>query len=159
MNEISKKPDQFVVALTEQADALSAYSRLASDSIADAASWMRQGSLARAIPEAIPDALMVVNERGTIVSVNAQFELMFGHHRSQVIGRTPEMLLPEQFRDSHVPLRCAFADDPRVRDMLTHRDLNAVRRNGTQFRASVRLGPVMTPEGLFIITTIRRLQD
>jgi PAS domain S-box-containing protein len=137
-------------------DAFAQYHRLATDSITDAQNWMRACSLARAIPEAMPDAMVVIDEAGLIVSVNAQFELMFGYHRSQVVGQPPEMLMPNAFRDCRDNLRHGFIHDPRVRDMAGSQI--ARRKNGVEIPVEIRLGPVVTPDGAFIIATIRRVR-
>jgi PAS domain S-box-containing protein len=138
-------------------DALAQYHQLATDSITDAQNWVRACSLARAIPEAMPDAIVVVDEAGLIVSVNAQFELMFGYHRSQVIGQPPEMLMPEAFRQCHIDLSRGFIHDPSARDL--EGKVLARRKNGVEIQVEIRLGPVVTPDGAFIIATIRRVRD
>ena len=138
-------------------DALAQYHQLATDSITDAQNWVRACSLARAIPEAMPDAILVVDEAGLIVSVNAQFELMFGYHRSQLIGQPSEILMPAAFRQHHVDLRRGFTQDPRVRDIEGKQV--ARRKNGVEIPVEIRLGPVVTPDGAFIIATIRRVRD
>jgi PAS domain-containing protein len=79
--------------------------------------WLSQAALSRAIPEAMPDALLETDEAGLIVSVNLQFELMFGYHRSEVVGRAVEMLLPESVRDRHIKHRRAYVVSPNVREM------------------------------------------
>ena len=135
------------------------YRQIAAAAMTDAESWLRQGALSRAIPEAMPDAIMVTDEVGTIVLVNAQFELMFGYHRSEVVGNKPEMLMPEAVRDSHVVHRKAFADDPRVRQLLENLNLRGRRKNGAEFSVLIRLGPVVIPDGVFTIAVIRRRHE
>src|SRR5258708_6845953 len=81
------------------------YRQMANAALADAESCVQQSALSRAIPEALPDAIVVSDHAGTIVSVNARFELMFGYHRSEVIGHTPEMLLPSAGRVRHAQSR------------------------------------------------------
>ncbi len=135
------------------------YRRIADAAITDAGAWLRQGALSRAIPEAMPDAIMVTDEAGVIVSVNAKFELMFGYHRSEVIGQLPEMLMPPAQRDRHVTHRRSYAEDPRVRDMSAKMQLRALRKNGVEFDALIKLGPVVIPGGIYTIVVIRKAQD
>ncbi len=106
------------------------YRRIADAAITDAGDWLRQGALSRAIPEAMPDAIMVTDEAGVIVSVTAKFELMFGYHRSEVIGQLPEMLIPPGLRARHVAQRRAYAEEPKVRDMRENLKLRGRRKNG-----------------------------
>jgi PAS domain S-box-containing protein len=144
---------------TQAADAkalVEQYRKIAEAAISDAETWLRQGALSRAIPEAIPDAILVADESGVIVSVNAQFELMFGYHRSEVIGRTPEMLMPEAVRGRHVENRRAYSENPRVRDMSENIKLRGLRKNGIEFNLLAKLGPVVIPEGIYTIVVIRK---
>jgi PAS domain S-box-containing protein len=132
------------------------YRQIAGAAMADAETWLRQGALSRAIPEAMPDAILVADEQGNIISVNSQFELMFGYHRSEVIGQTPEMLLPEAVRTRHVEHRRGYVDSPRVREMGEDLTLLGRRKNGLEFRVQVKLGPVVIPTGVYTIVVIRR---
>jgi PAS domain S-box-containing protein len=135
------------------------YRQIAGAAMADAETWLRQGALSRAIPEAMPDAILVADDEGKIISVNSQFELMFGYHRSEVIGRTPEMLLPEAVRARHVEHRRGYVDNPRVREMGEDLTLLGRRKNGLEFRVQVKLGPVVIPTGVYTIVVIRRTKD
>jgi len=135
------------------------YREIAEAVLSDAEIWLRQGELSRAIPEAMPDAILVTDENGCIVSVNAQFELMFGYHRSEVIGKLPEILMPEPDRAGHVSLRQAYANAPRVRDMAGDQRILARRKNGSEFRVQVKLAPVIISAGLYTIAVIRTIRD
>ena len=135
------------------------YRQIAGAAMADAETWLRQGALSRAIPEAMPDAILVADEQGKIISVNSQFELMFGYHRSEVIGQTPEMLLPEAVRARHVEHRRSYVENPRVREMGEDLMLLGRRKNGLEFRVQVKLGPVVIPAGVYTIVVIRRTKD
>src|SRR5215467_15673548 len=58
----------------------------------------RNEAQARAILEAAGQAILIVDERGTILSVNRQAELMCGSPRERLIGVPVETLLPERLR-------------------------------------------------------------
>src|SRR4051812_36789953 len=139
--------------------AVEQYRKIADAAITEAESWLRQGALSRAIPEAMPDAIMVTDESGVIVSVNGRFELMFGYHRSEVIGRMPEMLMPEAVRARHVEHRREYTGNPRIRDMSENLKLRGRRKNGAEFEAFIKLGPVIIPAGIYTIVIIRKLRD
>jgi PAS domain-containing protein len=72
----------------------------------------------RAITEAAPDAIVVIDGKGSIVLVNAQTENIFGYRRGELLGRQIEMLVPERFRRGHSSYRADFFSEPRVPDGL-----------------------------------------
>lgn len=141
------------------AEALTRWQDFYASAMEDAAHQAATDALIRAIPEALPDALLIVNARGQIVLVNTQFELMFGYHRCELIGKTPEMLLPPELRERHVHHRRGYAGDPRTRAMGSDMVLRARHKDGTEFRVLVMLGPVVTPDGICTIAVIRRAVD
>src|SRR5260370_23710306 len=86
-----------------------------------------------ALLEAAPDAMVIVDESGTIVLVNGQTEALFGYSREEVLGQPIEVLVPEGLRESHVRHRSIYASHPNVRTMGSGLALNARRRDGTMF--------------------------
>ena len=46
----------------------------------------------RLILDAVPNGMMVIDERGVIVFVNSHIEQMFGYSREELIGRDVEAL-------------------------------------------------------------------
>ena len=77
----------------------------------------------RGLVEAIPDAVVLVDDAGRIVLVNAHTERMFGYRRDELIGQTVELLVPQRFRASHAVQRAAYALHPEVRPMGANREL------------------------------------
>lgn len=65
-----------------------------------------------ALLDAVPDAILVVNQEGTILQINSQAESMFGYMRDELIGQRIEMLLPEQHRKQHCPIATISRNDP-----------------------------------------------
>ncbi len=65
-------------------------------------------SLALGLLEAAPDAIVIVDEDGRIILVNAQTERIFGYDRNELIGQTVELLIPAVSRRQHVQNRDDF---------------------------------------------------
>ena len=57
--------------------------------------------LSPSLLEAIPDAIVAVNEEGIVVQVNSQTQDLFGYTRDELIGQKIEMLVPERQRLQH----------------------------------------------------------
>lgn len=109
----------------------------------------------RGLLESAPDALVIVDEGGTIVLVNGRAEELFGYSRKELVGEPVEMLLPKVLGRRHVTHRKGFMAEPRVRAMGEGLDLRARRKDGTEFAAEVSLSPVRTESGLLISAGIR----
>ncbi len=109
--------------------------------------------------EAAPDAMVVVDEEGKIVLVNAQVESTFGYARNELLGESVEMLVPDRYRRRHAKHRAQYLASPRKRPMGVGTDLFGVRKDGVQFPVEVSLSPLETEEGLLITSTIRDITD
>lgn len=113
--------------------------------------------LVEAIPDALPDATLVVDEQGRIVYANLAVEPTFGYSRDALLGQAIEVLMPERYREKHVAYRRGFFDMPRARPMGgTGVHLRALRRNGVEFPVSISLGPLYTPAGTFVVAVVRQ---
>jgi PAS domain S-box-containing protein len=109
----------------------------------------------RGLMESAPDAMVIVDEQGAMVFVNARAEELFQYDRSELVGRGVEMLLPGGLRQRHVLHRGEFVADPKAREMGAGLDLRARRKDGSEFLAEISLSPLQTDNGLLISTSIR----
>jgi hypothetical protein len=61
--------------------------------------------------ETAPDGMIVVDDHGTILLVNAQLERLFGYQRAELLGQPIEALVPDSARHRHPDLRAGFATE------------------------------------------------
>jgi len=115
--------------------------------------------LSSAILEAIPDALVAVNQQGFIIQANAQTEAMFGYTRDELIGQSIEILVPERQRGDHHRHREEFHARPKIRRMGSGLDLRARRRDGSEFPVEISLSPVAAGSTTIVLTAIRDISD
>ena len=113
----------------------------------------------RLLVESAPDAMVVVNDGGRIVLVNAQAETLFGYRRDDLLGQTVELLVPHGLRGQHLADRAAYAVTPHPRMMGRHRNLSGLRKDGSEFPAEIALNPIETDCGMLVYVAIRDLTE
>ena len=109
----------------------------------------------RGLVEAAPDAIVVIDQAGRIVLVNAQAETLFGYRREELLGQSVETLVPERLRRRHAAHRGEYFGAPAVRPMGSGLALSAQRRDGTEIAVEISLSPLDTEEGLLVSAAIR----
>jgi PAS domain S-box-containing protein len=104
--------------------------------------------------EASPSGIILVNQTGQIVLVNAHVEELFGYKRDELIGQLVEVLIPDRLKAEHPADRTAFLAAPQARAMGAGRELFARRKNGTEFPVEIGLSPIHTPKGTLVLTSV-----
>lgn len=100
------------------------------------------------------NAVVLVDRRGEILSVNAQTERIFGYTRGQLIGRSIDMLVPDRFKADHPANRDSFFANPVIRPMGAGRDLYGRRSDGSEFPVEIGLCPIETVDGPAVVGSI-----
>ena len=119
----------------------------------------------KALFDAAPDIMLVVDDEGKILLANTEAERSLGYEPGTLEGAPVEELLPFESRKKHVGLREGYSKNPRIRPMGEGLDLKARRKDGTLFPADVSLGPFTLrgrPAVLGIVRDItgrRRLEE
>jgi PAS domain S-box-containing protein len=104
--------------------------------------------------ESAPYAIVMVNESGTMVMVNAQTEASFGYSRTELVGQPVEMLVPERLRNTHIGFRQAYLAAPVSRPMGVGRELYGLRKDGTEFPVEIGLSLIDSHDETLILTTV-----
>ncbi len=108
----------------------------------------------RAAVESSPSGLLMVDPEGMIVLVNREIERLFGYAREELLGRSVDMLLPEEMRGGHGAFRASFVKDPKIRSMGAGRDLFGLRKDGRKVPLEIGLTPVATERGMFVLSAV-----
>ena len=131
----------------------------ASSIMRDIAERKRATEQFRLALEAAPTGMLMMDDQGTIVLVNAQIEMLFGHSRDELLGKTIDMLVPERFRADQPWLRKSFLVDPNTQDTSVRRELYGLRRDGTEVPIEIALNPLRTSEGEFVLSSIADISE
>lgn len=114
----------------------------------------RNEEVLRMMVELSLNAIVLVNRRGEILSVNAQTEKIFGYPRELLVGQSVEILVPDRFKAEHPKNRSSFFADPVVRPMGAGRDLFGRRSDGSEFPVEIGLVPIETADGPAVVGSI-----
>lgn len=108
----------------------------------------------RATIESAPVAMVMIDQTGTMLLVNAETERLFGYARLELLGQKIEALIPQRFHADHPGMRAHFFTVPEARRMGAGRDLFGRRKDGTEIPLEIGLNPMRTDEGQFVLAAI-----
>lgn len=104
--------------------------------------------------EADPNGVVVVDSHGCIETVNGRLTKLFGYRQVELLGQPVELLLPERYRRSHVALRTGYSASPANRPMGAGRDLQGLRKDGSEFPIEIGLSPITSERGVAVVATV-----
>jgi PAS domain S-box-containing protein len=113
----------------------------------------------KALLEAAPDAMVIVDDAARIVLINAQAETLFGYSREELLGNSVDTLVPERHRAVHPAHRARYFADAKVRRMGAGLALFGRRKNGSEFPVEISLSPLHTKGGLLVSSAIRDISE
>jgi len=113
----------------------------------------------RGFVESAPDAVVIADQRGRIVLVNAQTERLFGYARQELERRPMELLLPKRFRRRHKEHRRQYLVESLGRPKENSLELSGLRKDGTEFPIEISLSPLPTPDGRLVCGAIRDITE
>ncbi|MCY4572077.1 MAG: PAS domain S-box protein [Gemmatimonadetes bacterium] len=114
----------------------------------------------RAVWEAAPDAMLIVDQDGLIRDLNPESLSMFGWSREELEGSPVDRLVPDAVRGRHAKHRQHYGKAPRSRPMGQGLELRAVRKDGATFPVEISLSPAEVGPGLeHVICTIRDITN
>jgi PAS domain S-box-containing protein len=109
----------------------------------------------RALLEAAPDAMVVVNQKGDIVLLNVQAEKQFGYRRDELVGQRVKNIIPKGFAERLIADEKRSVEDALAQQMGTGIELTGLRKNGSEFPIEIMLSPLESAEGILVTAAIR----
>lgn len=113
----------------------------------------------RSILSTVPDAMIVIDERGIMMSFSAAAERLFGYTQADVVGKNVSMLMPSPDRERHDGYLERYLRTGEKRIIGIGRVVFAARKDGTTFPMELSVGEA-TGEGQRLFTGfIRDITD
>ncbi len=95
----------------------------------------------------IQEGLILTDMTGTIRLVNPRTEKLFGYSQDELIGQKIEILIPNEFRKSHVASRDGYQKRPVNRQMGSGMTLFGRRKDGSKFPVEISLNSFEDQKG------------
>ena len=109
-------------------------------------SFNKRESHLRSILATVPDAMVVIDEMGRILSFSAAAEKMFGYAESEVIGENVAMLMPSPDRERHDGYLSHYRDTGERKIIGIGRVTTARHRDGYTFPIELSIGEAWLDE-------------
>jgi len=104
--------------------------------------------------EAASEGIIVVDASQTIVAANSSAEKMFGYNVGEMINQPLTILIPSNYRPNHGAHFKSFLAHSEKRQMGLGRELNGVRKDGTQFPVETGLNPFVIDGKQYVMSLI-----
>ena len=109
----------------------------------------------RSILATVPDAMVVIDERGSILSFSSAAERLFGMTEAQVVGANVNCLMPSPDRERHDAYIARYLITGERRIIGRGRTVSGLRADGTTFPMILSVGEALT-EGQRVFTGFLR---
>jgi two-component system sensor kinase FixL len=113
----------------------------------------------RSILQTVPDAMIIIDERGRIESFSATAERLFGYSMAEVAGRNVSQLMPSPDREQHDSYLERYLATGERRIIGIGRIVVGQRKDGTTFPMHLTVGELRSAERHYFTGFIRDLTD
>jgi PAS domain S-box-containing protein len=107
----------------------------------------------------MPDALVIVNADGKILSSNAQTSRLFGYTERELQGESMALLVPERVRQSQRQYYAGFFAQRGGRIAETTLELWGLCKDGRELPIEISTKPLVAAKGLLVTSAIRDITE
>lgn len=151
-----------ITALKEAGDALRGFATIVhdiTDQRALESSLRNSEAHLRSILSTVPDAMIVIDEHGVIISFSAAAERLFQYTQAEVTGSNVSILMPSPDRERHDGYLSRYLSTGERHIIGIGRVVFAMRKDGSTFPMELSVGEAMGEEQRLFTGFIRDLTD
>lgn len=113
----------------------------------------------RSILETVPDAMVVIDERGIMQSFSTAAQRLFGYHADEVVGMNVKMLMPSPYREGHDGYLDRYLRTGERRIIGIGRIVVGERKDGSTFPMELSIGEMKSNNNRFFTGFVRDLSE
>ena len=113
----------------------------------------------RSILATVPDAMVVIDEVGTVLSFSAAAERMFGYSEAELVGKNVKVLMPSPDRERHDQYLTNYLTTGKRKIIGIGRVTTALHRDGSTFPIELAVGEAWLGEHRIFTGFIRDLTE
>ena len=109
----------------------------------------------QSILDTVPEAMIVIDERGVMQSFSAAAERLFGYSPAEAIGRNVKMIMPAPYRQNHDGYLARYLHTGERRIIGIGRVVVGERKDGSTFPMELAVGEMRSSDRHFFTGFIR----
>ena len=113
----------------------------------------------RSILDTVPEAMIVIDERGIIQSFSSAAERLFGYQASEAIGQNIKAMMPSPYRENHDGYLERYRKTGERRIIGIGRVVVGQRKDGSTFPIELAVGEMKSSDQRFFTGFIRDLTE
>jgi two-component system sensor kinase FixL len=113
----------------------------------------------KSILDTVPEAMIVIDERGIMQSFSSAAERLFGYRAAEVIGQNVKILMPSPYRENHDGYMQRYMNTSERRIIGIGRVVVGQRKDGSTFPIELAVGEMKSGDRRFFTGFIRDLTE
>jgi len=113
----------------------------------------------RSVLQTVPDAMIIIDERGRIESLSTTAERLFGYATGEVAGKNIKMFMPSPHREQHDCYLKRYLETGERHIIGIGRIVTGQRKDGTTFPMHLTIGELRSADKHYFTGFIRDLTD
>jgi two-component system, LuxR family, sensor kinase FixL len=113
----------------------------------------------QSILDTVPEAMIVIDERGVMHSFSSAAERLFGYAADEVLGTNIKMMMPSPYRENHDSYLDRYLRTGEKRIIGTGRVVVGARKDGSVFPMELAVGEMKSDKTRFFTGFIRDLTE